>query len=128
MGVFESSICVIAAMLVIAIILIATSIRVVREGMRLTVYRLGRNIGDKGPGLVLLIPFVDVGKLKKLSEPDNSSPSRKYVGAVGETLTSVFRDGKVLFSNEEWDAISQTPIASGRRVRVVRMILEVEEE
>jgi membrane-bound ClpP family serine protease len=50
------------------------------------------------------------------------------VGAVGETLTSVFRDGKVLFSSGEWDAVSQTPIASGRRVRVVRMLLEVEEE
>jgi membrane-bound ClpP family serine protease len=47
---------------------------------------------------------------------------------VGETTTAVFRDGRVLFSSGEWDAVSQAPIASGRRVRVVRMILEVEEE
>jgi len=128
MGVVESLICVIVVMLVIAMTLIAASIRVVREDTRLTVYRFGRNIGDKGPGLVLLIPFIDVGKLKNLGEPDNTSPSRRYVGAVGETLSTVFRDGKVLFSSEEWDAISQTPIASGRRVRVMRMILEVEED
>jgi membrane-bound ClpP family serine protease len=91
------------------------------------VYRLGRNIGDKGPGIVLLIPFIDRGVIKKLGEADES-PSRRYVGAVGETISAVFRDGKVLFSSEEWDAISQTPIASGRRVRVIRMLLEVEEE
>lgn len=106
---------------------LASAIRIVREDSRLTVYRLGRNIGDKGPGLVLLIPLIDKGELKKLGEPDDS-PSYKYVGAVGETLTSVFRDGKVLFSSGEWDAVSQTPIQSGRRVRVVRMLLEVEEE
>jgi len=120
--------CFMGAFLVISIISLASAIRIVREDSRLTVYRLGRNIGDKGPGLVLLIPLIDKGVIKKLGEPDNSSPSRRYVGSVGETLSTVFRDGKVLFSSGEWDAISQMPIASGRRVRVVRMILEVEEE
>ena len=108
-------------------IFLASAIRIVREDTRLTVFRLGRNIGDKGPGLVLLILIIDRGVIKKFGDPDES-PSRKYVGAVGETLTSVFRDGKVLFSSGEWDAVSQAPIASGRRVRVVRMLLGVEEE
>jgi membrane-bound ClpP family serine protease len=125
---FTALICFVGAFFLVSTTLIAASIRIVREDTRLTVYRLGRNIGDKGPGIVLLIPFIDMGKIKKLGDPDNSSPSRRYVGAVGETLTSVFRDGKVLFSSGEWDAVSQTPIASGRRVRVVRMILEIEEE
>jgi len=113
--------------LIISMIFLSSAIRIVREDKRLTVYRLGRNIGDKGPGVVLLIPFIDRGVIKPLGEP-NESPSRRYVGAVGETLSTVFRDGKVLFSSGEWDAVSQTPIAAGRRVRVVRMILEVEEE
>ena len=112
---------------IFTILFIASAIRIVREDTRLTVYRLGRLIGDKGPGIVLLIPVIDKGIIKKLGEPDET-PSRRYVGAVGETLSTVFRDGKVLFSSGEWDAISQTPIASGRRVRVVRMLLEVEEE
>jgi regulator of protease activity HflC (stomatin/prohibitin superfamily) len=120
--------CFLAAFLLVGMVLFASAIKIVREDTRLTVYRLGRNIGDKGPGIVLLIPLIDKGKFKKLGDPDNNSPSRKDVGAVGETLTTVFRDGKVLFSSGEWDAVSQTPIAPGRRVRVVRMILEVEEE
>lgn len=120
--------CFTGTILIIGMIFLASAIRIVREDIRLTVFRLGRNIGDKGPGLVLLIPIIDKGVIKKLGEPDNSSPSRRHVGAVGETLSAVFRDGKVLFSSGEWDAVSQTPIASGRRVRVVRMILEVEEE
>ena len=120
--------CFIGSFLLIGMIFLASAVRIVREDTRLTVYRFGRNIGDKGPGIVLLIPFIDMGKIKKLGDPDNSSPSRRYVGAVGETLSTVFRDGKVLFSSGEWDAVSQTPIASGRRVRVVRMLLEVEEE
>src|SRR5512147_872270 len=122
---FTVLICYIGAFFLVSITLIASSIRIVREDTRLTVYRLGRNIGDKGPGIVLLIPIIDRGVIKKLGEPDES-PSRRYVGAVGETISTVFRDGKVLFSSGEWDAISQTPIASGRRVRVVRMLLEVE--
>ena len=120
--------CFVGSSVLIGMIFLLFAIRIVREDSRLTVYRFGRNIGDKGPGIVLLIPFIDMGEIKKLGDPDNSSPSRRFVGAVGETLTSVFRDGKVLFSSGEWDAISQTPIASGRRVRVVRMILEIEEE
>ncbi|NLE75803.1 MAG: slipin family protein, partial [Chloroflexi bacterium] len=35
------------------------SIRVVREYQRLVIFRLGRCIGFKGPGLVFLIPFID---------------------------------------------------------------------
>lgn len=35
------------------------AIKIVREYQRLVVFRLGRCIGDKGPGLVLLIPFID---------------------------------------------------------------------
>jgi len=48
---------------------------------------------------------------------------------MGETQTTVFTDGKVLLGTSEvWDAVSQKPIAAGQHVRVVRMILEVEQE
>jgi len=43
----------------LGIIVLANAIRVVREYDRLVVFRLGRVIGEKGPGLVLLIPLVD---------------------------------------------------------------------
>jgi regulator of protease activity HflC (stomatin/prohibitin superfamily) len=42
-----------------AVVILANSIRVVREYERLVVFRLGRLVGTRGPGLVLLIPLVD---------------------------------------------------------------------
>ncbi len=51
--------CVVGAVVVLAIILLATAIRIVPEYVRLVIFRLGRCIGAKGPGLVLLIPIVD---------------------------------------------------------------------
>jgi len=38
---------------------LANAIRVVREYERLVVFRLGRLVGERGPGIVLLIPIVD---------------------------------------------------------------------
>jgi regulator of protease activity HflC (stomatin/prohibitin superfamily) len=43
----------------IVITLLAMSIRVIREYERAVVFRLGRLLGIKGPGLFFLIPFID---------------------------------------------------------------------
>ena len=43
----------------VLLIALTSMIRIVREYERLVVFRLGRCIGMKGPGPVLLIPFVD---------------------------------------------------------------------
>jgi len=43
----------------LAIVVLANAIRVVREYERLVVFRLGRLVGERGPGLILLIPIVD---------------------------------------------------------------------
>ena len=45
--------------LVLALVIIPTMIRIVRDYQRLVVFRLGKCIGAKGPGIVLLIPLVD---------------------------------------------------------------------
>ena len=42
-----------------AVTLAASSIRILREYERAVVFRLGRLLGEKGPGLILLIPGVD---------------------------------------------------------------------
>ncbi len=42
-----------------AIIIIVMAVRIVPEYKRLVIFRLGRSIGAQGPGLILLIPFVD---------------------------------------------------------------------
>ena len=44
---------------VFALLILRASLKIVREYQRLVVFRLGRCIGTKGPGLVLVIPFVD---------------------------------------------------------------------
>ncbi len=45
--------------LALIILILPQAIRIVREYQRLVVFRLGRCIGTKGPGFVLLIPIVD---------------------------------------------------------------------
>ncbi len=50
------------------ITVVSRAIRIVREYMRLVVFRLGRLVGAKGPGLVLLIPFIDTAKMVDLRE------------------------------------------------------------
>ena len=49
----------VGVVLVLALIVLSSSIKVVREYQRLVVFRLGRSIGSRGPGLVFLIPIVD---------------------------------------------------------------------
>ena len=49
----------IAVIVLLVIIILSASIKVVREYQRLVVFRLGRTIGAKGPGLVFLIPIID---------------------------------------------------------------------
>jgi regulator of protease activity HflC (stomatin/prohibitin superfamily) len=51
--------CVVGVVVVALIVFLSAAIKVVPEYQRLVVFRLGRCIGDRGPGLVLLIPFVD---------------------------------------------------------------------
>src|SRR5437879_1478420 len=41
------------------LVVLANAIRIVREYERLVVFRLGRLVGERGPGVVLLIPIVD---------------------------------------------------------------------
>ena len=52
-------IAIVGLLLVFALILLASSIRILREYERGVIFRLGRLIAQKGPGLILLIPIVD---------------------------------------------------------------------
>ena len=52
------SLSIIPAVLVVALILIMASVKILREYERAVVFTLGRFQKVKGPGLVLLIPFV----------------------------------------------------------------------
>jgi len=52
-------VCFVGAILVIGFVFIANAIRIVPEYQRLVVFRLGRSVGAKGPGIIILIPIVD---------------------------------------------------------------------
>ncbi|MDL1912437.1 SPFH/Band 7/PHB domain protein [Chloroflexi bacterium CFX6] len=53
------ALCFVGAILVLGFIFLANAIRIVPEYQRLVVFRLGRSIGAKGPGLIILIPVID---------------------------------------------------------------------
>jgi regulator of protease activity HflC (stomatin/prohibitin superfamily) len=59
---------VLGVFVVLLLVFLPAAIRIVREYQRLMVFRLGRAIGAKGPGLVILIPLVDRGVWVDLRE------------------------------------------------------------
>jgi len=54
-----SSLQIYLGILIIVIIILSQSIKILREYERGVIFRLGRLVGAKGPGLILLIPIVD---------------------------------------------------------------------
>ena len=80
---FESAqfslICLIGVVLFLVIIFLATAIKIVPEYRRVVVFRLGRCIGPKGPGLVLLIPFVDRPVTVDLREQVREIPAQTSI-------------------------------------------------
>lgn len=80
MDVFTSSaLCLVGGVLLLAIVVLANAIRIVPEYMRLVVFRLGRCIGEKGPGLVFLIPFVDRARRVDLREQVREIPHQTAI-------------------------------------------------
>jgi regulator of protease activity HflC (stomatin/prohibitin superfamily) len=61
------------------IIFLASAIKIVPEYRRVVVFRLGRCIGAKGPGLVLLIPFVDRPVMVDLREQVREIPAQQSI-------------------------------------------------
>jgi regulator of protease activity HflC (stomatin/prohibitin superfamily) len=71
--------CAIGAVIAIAVIFLASAIRVVPEYQRLVVFRLGRAVGARGPGLVLLIPIIDRGVKVDLREQVREVPHQTSI-------------------------------------------------
>jgi regulator of protease activity HflC (stomatin/prohibitin superfamily) len=67
--------------IVVAILLaiVSSAIRIVPEYQRLVVFRLGRCIGTKGPGIVLLFPVVDQAKMVDLREQIREVPHQTSI-------------------------------------------------
>ncbi|MGD9898190.1 MAG: slipin family protein [Calditrichaceae bacterium] len=54
-----------ASIIIFLFLILASAIRILKEYERAVIFRLGRLVGGKGPGLILLIPFID--KMVKVS-------------------------------------------------------------
>ncbi len=63
----------------LVIIFLSLAIRIIPEYQRLVVFRLGRCIGSRGPGLVLLIPFVDTANRVDLREQVREIPAQTSI-------------------------------------------------
>jgi regulator of protease activity HflC (stomatin/prohibitin superfamily) len=59
MSIVTVGIILVCMLLAAVVTLAAASIRILREHQRAVVFRLGRLLGEKGPGLILLIPAID---------------------------------------------------------------------
>jgi regulator of protease activity HflC (stomatin/prohibitin superfamily) len=71
--------CVVGLALLVLAGLLVTSVRIVPEYQRLVVLRLGRVLGQKGPGLVLLLPVLDQGRLVDLREQVREVPHQTSI-------------------------------------------------
>ena len=75
----SSAVCLFGAILVIGLVFFANAIRIVPEYQRLVVFRLGRSIGPKGPGIVLLIPVIDRAVKADLREQVREVPQQTSI-------------------------------------------------
>ena len=71
--------CLVGGIILLAIFLLASAIRIVPEYVRLVVFRLGRCVGAKGPGIVILIPIVDRGTSVDLREQVREVPHQTSI-------------------------------------------------
>ncbi len=71
--------CAFLGVLIVGLAALASAVRIIQEYERLVVFRLGRSIGVKGPGVVLMIPFVDRGVKVDLREQVREIPHQRSI-------------------------------------------------
>src|SRR4028119_1621623 len=55
----EAAISVLVIVVIFLVLILSAAVRIVREYERGVVFRLGRLVGPRGPGLILLVPFIE---------------------------------------------------------------------
>lgn len=77
-------------LLLMAFVILIMAIRIVPEYKRLVIFRLGRSLGARGPGLVLLIPFVDNAVTVDMREVFFDVPPQTCITADNASLSIDF--------------------------------------
>jgi regulator of protease activity HflC (stomatin/prohibitin superfamily) len=71
--------CLVGAVILIALVLLASAIKIIPEYQRFVVFRLGRCVGSKGPGIIFLIPVIDRGVRADLREQVREIPHQTAI-------------------------------------------------
>jgi regulator of protease activity HflC (stomatin/prohibitin superfamily) len=87
---FSGPLIALGVVVILLAILIPTMIRIVRDYQRLVVFRLGKCIGPKGPGIVFLIPFVDRAVAADLRELYLDIPHQSAITEDNATISIDF--------------------------------------
>jgi len=81
---------ILSILILIFIVLLAMSMRIVPEYRRLVLFRLGRSLGARGPGIVFLIPFMDRSVAVDLREVFFDVPPQTCITADNASLSIDF--------------------------------------
>lgn len=73
------ALCLVGAVILLAAAFLASAIKVIPEFQRLVVFRLGRCVGGKGPGIIFLIPFIDRSVRVDLREQVREIPHQNSI-------------------------------------------------
>jgi regulator of protease activity HflC (stomatin/prohibitin superfamily) len=76
--------------LVLILVVVAMAVRIVPEYRRLVVFRLGRCVGARGPGIIFLIPFLDRGVPVDLREVYFDVPPQTCITADNASVSIDF--------------------------------------
>lgn len=71
--------CLVGGVGLVGLFLLGSAVRIVQEYERLVVFRLGRFVGARGPGLILLVPFIERGVKVDLREQVREIPRQTSI-------------------------------------------------
>jgi len=80
------SLIIVAVMVVFLLLMLSSTVKVVQEYERGVVFRLGRLLGPRGPGLILLIPFVERMQKVDLRTVTMDIPAQEVITADNVTV------------------------------------------
>ena len=82
--------CLVGSVGIIGLAIVAFAVRIAQEYERLVVFRVGRCVGARGPGLVLLLPFVERGVKVDLREQVREIPHQTSITLDNVTIAIDF--------------------------------------
>ena len=74
-----TALCLVGGVIIVGIAILASVIKIVPEYQRLVVFRMGRCVGEKGPGIIILVPFVDRAVRVDLREQVREIPHQTVI-------------------------------------------------